>query len=185
MTLRDFSPVSPLPQKDEVGDLSRSIALMTDWLQQSYESLEERVAERTSELESQNIKIQVAAEIARDASSERDLDNLLNQAVELIVSRFGFYHAGIFLIDENHEFAVLHAACGPSGKEMLDRGHKLKVGAVGIVGNVAERGTARIALDVGDDAVHFQNPLLPDTHSEIALPMKIGGNTLGRFRRAE
>lgn len=179
VTLRDFSPVTPLPQKDEVGDLSRSVALMTDWLRQSYESLEERVAERTSELERQNLKIQVAAEIARDASSARDLVNLLNQAVNLIVSRFGFYHAGIFLLDENHEYAVLQSASGPSSQEMIESGHKLKVGEVGIVGNVAGSGKARIALDVGEDAVHFQNPLLPGTRSEIALPMKVGDLVLG------
>lgn len=179
VTLRDFSPVTSLPQKDEVGDLSRSVALMTDWLRQSYESLEDRVAERTSELERQNLKIQVAAEIARDASSAHDLDSLLNQAVNLIVSRFGFYHAGIFLLDENHEYAVLQSASGPSRQEMIESGHKLKVGEVGIVGNVAGSGKARIALDVGEDAVHFQNPLLPGTRSEIALPMKVGDQVLG------
>lgn len=179
VTLRDFSPVTPFPQKDEVGDLSRSVALMTDWLRQSYESLEESIAERTGELERQNLKIQVAAEIARDASSARDLDSLLNQAVNLIVSRFGFYHAGIFLLDENHEYAALHAASGPSSQEMIESGHKLKVGEVGIVGNVAGSGKARIALDVGEDAVHFQNPLLPSTHSEITLPMKVGDQVLG------
>ncbi len=179
VTLRDFSPVNYLPQRDEIGKLSRSIALMTDWLRQSYESLEERVTERTRELERQNVKIQVAAEIARDASSVRKLDELLNRAVNLIVERFGFYHSAIFMLDEANEYAVLHAATGPEGQKLIDNKFKLKVGQTGIVGHVAGTGKARFALDVDKDVTHFHNPLLPETRSEIALPLKVGEQVFG------
>ena len=179
VTLRDFSPVTPLKQQDEIGNLSRSIALMTEWLRESYESLEDHVAERTQELERQKGQIQAAAEIARDVTSSHDLDELLNRSVELINQRFGFYHAGIFLLDAANEYAELHAATGPTSQEMLSLHHKLKVGETGIVGYVAETGQPRVALDVGEDAVHFQNPLLPETRSEIALPLKVGDLVIG------
>jgi nitrate/nitrite-specific signal transduction histidine kinase len=179
VTLRDFRPIKPLSQTDEIGDLSRSVALMTEWLSDSYETLENRVAERTQDLERQNLQIQVAAEIARDVTTCRDLNELLNRAVELISQRFDFYHAGIFLIDAANEFAELQAASGPTSVEMLASHHKLKVGEKGIVGYVAASGKPRIALDVGVDAVHFQNPLLPYTRSEIAIPLRVANAIIG------
>jgi GAF domain-containing protein len=105
------------------------------------------------------------------------------EAVNLIRDRFGFYHAGIFLTDELQEYAILRAATGEAGREMLRRGHRLKIGpsgSTGLVGNAAQRGEARIALDVGQDSEHYKNPLLPETRSEAALPLKTGGLKSGR-----
>lgn len=179
VSLRDFSPIKPLPQKDEIGNLSQSFAMMTDWLRDSYESLEMRVAERTAELERQNLQIQVAARIARDASTSRDIDELLSRTVDLIVSRFGYYHAGIFLLDETRQYVVLKAVSGPTGGEMLAAQHKLKVEESSIVGSVALTGKPRVALEVNQDRTHYKNPLLPETQSEIAIPMKVGEEVVG------
>jgi GAF domain-containing protein len=96
----------------------------------------------------------------------------------LISERFGFYHVGIFLIDQAHEFAILQAANSEGGKRMLERNHRLRLG-VGVVGFSAQTGQPRIALDVGADAVFFNNPDLPDTRSEVALPMKVKAETIG------
>ena len=97
-----------------------------------------------------------------------------------MISRyFDFYHAGIFLIDDAHEYAVLQAANSEGGQRMLARGHKLRVGQVGIVGYVADIGVPRIALNVGADAVFFNNPDLPMTCSEMALPLKARGQVIG------
>ncbi|MFQ5617254.1 MAG: GAF domain-containing protein, partial [Anaerolineales bacterium] len=125
------------------------------------------------------LHLQVGAEIARDIARAKDLDELINTAVNLVRDRFGFYHAGIFLVDEKREYAVLKAATGKAGQKMLEHGHQLKVGEVGIVGYVTGTGTPRIALDVGADAVHFKNPFLPETRSEMALPLKIGTHVIG------
>ena len=125
------------------------------------------------------IQLQTAAEIARDATMIHDLDTLLNQVVQLITRRFGYYHAGIFLIDETRQFAVLRAASSEGGRRMLQRGHRLPVGRMGIVGYVTDLGQSRVALDVGDDSVHFANPDLPDTRSEIALPLRVGERVTG------
>jgi signal transduction histidine kinase/DNA-binding response OmpR family regulator len=107
------------------------------------------------------------------------VDELLDEAVHLVSERFGFYHAGIFLVDDEREYAVLRAASSEGGQTMLDRGHRLRVGEVGIVGYVAGSGKPRIALDVGKDAVFFDNPDLPQTRSEMAVPLVVRDETLG------
>jgi GAF domain-containing protein len=117
--------------------------------------------------------------VARDAASSQVLDVLLNRAVNLVRDRFGFYHAGIFLLDDAREYAVLRSATGEAGQTMLERGHKLKVGHEGIVGFVSGTGEPRISLDVGVDAVHFKNPILPETRSEMGLPLRVGDIVIG------
>ena len=102
----------------------------------------------------------------------QNLNEVFPAATELISQRFGFYHVGIFLIDQNREYAILQAANSEGGKRMLQRSHRLKLGT-GVVGFCAQMGQHRIALDVGADAVYFNNPDLPETRSEVALPMKI------------
>jgi len=103
----------------------------------------------------------------------------LGLTVNLISERLGFYHAGIFMLDAAREYAVLRAASSEGGMRMLARQHKLKVGEVGLVGYVAGSGEARIALDVGKDAVFFNNPDLPRTRSEMALPLKTYQRVIG------
>jgi GAF domain-containing protein len=97
----------------------------------------------------------------------------------LVSQQFGFYHVGIFLLDDKQEYAVLAAANSTGGQQMIQKGHKLKIGQVGIVGYTAARGNARIALDTGLDATYFDNPDLPDTRSELALPLKLGTHVIG------
>jgi GAF domain-containing protein len=109
----------------------------------------------------------------------RNLDQLLKQVTQLISQRFGFYHVGIFLLDERSEYAVLRAANSEGGLRMLERNHMLKVGEVGIVGFVTQAGEPRIALDVGQDLNFSQNPDLPSTRSELCLPLLVGGKIIG------
>jgi GAF domain-containing protein len=162
--------------------LERSLAAsrqMVRELQEHQGNLEQLVKERTVNLERRAVQLQAAAEVARDATAARGLDDLLNRAVDLVRDRFGFYHAGIFLVDDRGDYAVLRAATGEAGRQMLERGHKLKVGEVGIVGYVTGSGQSHVALDIGADAVHFENPVLPDTRSEMALPLKVGERVIG------
>jgi len=138
-----------------------------------------QLSARTRDLERRSVQLQAAAEVSRTAISVRDLDALLAQVTHLIGEQFGFYHTGIFLLDEAEEYAVLQAANSEGGQRMLEKGHRLKVGEQGIVGYVTGTGEPRIVLDVGTDAVHFNNPLLPETHSEMALPLKLGAQVIG------
>ncbi|MBI3152475.1 MAG: GAF domain-containing protein [Chloroflexi bacterium] len=149
-------------------------------------SLEKHVAQRTLELDIANRnnerrakQFEAIAQVSRAISSIQGLDAILPRIAQLISEQFGHYHTGIFLIDENREFAVLRAANSEGGKNMLENGHKLPVGQTGIVGYVTAAGRPRIALDVGSDAVYFDNPFLPNTHSEIALPLRIAGQVVG------
>lgn len=153
----------------------RALAEMNRELQANRDELRMR----TRKLERRAVQLRAAAEITRDTTVARGLDEMLDRAVNMIRRRFGFYHAGIFLVDEAGEYAVLRAATGEAGRQLLEQGHKLRVGRSGIVGHVAFTGESRIALDVGTDAVHFRNPLLPDTRSEMALPLRIGRRVIG------
>jgi len=164
---------------DEIGILAQTFQTMTLQLRSLVGNLEQGVAERTRRLERRSLQLQTAAEVARDITTIQDLDDLLNKAVNLIRGRFGFYHAGLFLIDDLGEYACLRAATGEAGRQLIERGHKLKVGEIGLVGYVTGTGQPRIALDVGADAVHFKNPWLPDTRSEMALPLKVNERDCG------
>ena len=141
--------------------------------------LEERVIERTRALDKRTAQLQAVAEVGKSIASYRNLSELLQRAAQLIHENFGYYHVGVFLLDDRKEFAVLAASNSEGGKRMLEKKHALKVGDTGIVGYVAESLRARIALDVGADAVYFNNPDLPDTRSEMALPLVASGRILG------
>jgi GAF domain-containing protein len=120
--------------------------------------------------------------VSRAVAQLQDLDRLLPQVAQLISQHFGFYHVGVFLIEEpspGRRYAVLQAANSKGGQRMLARRHQLAVGSQGIVGHAADTGQARIALDVGADAVFFDNPDMPDTRSEMALPLRLGDEILG------
>jgi GAF domain-containing protein len=142
-------------------------------------SLEARINERTADLERRASQMEAVAFVARSITAAQDLAQLLPSICEVVSEQFGFYHTGIFLLDERGEYAVLQAANSKGGQEMLKRGHRLRVGATGIVGTVAGQGKARIALDVGLDSVYFNNPDLPETRSEMALPLKVGIQMVG------
>lgn len=142
-------------------------------------SLETRITERTTELERRASQMETVSSVAQSITAMQELEQLLPAICEVVSEKFGFYHAGIFLLDDRSEYAVLQAANSLGGREMLKRGHRLRVGATGIVGIVAAQGEARIALDVGADAAYFNNPDLPETRSEMALPLTIGEQIVG------
>lgn len=156
-------------------------------------SLEQRVEERTSELSQRGLELEVAnkqilrrsaqfealALVMQSIASVRDLQKLLPELTAVISEKFGFYHVGIFLLDEVQQYAILSAANSEGGRRMLERKHRLRVGAEGIVGYVTSTGEPRIAMDVGRDPVFFNTPELPDTHSEMALPLKTGNHIVG------
>ena len=149
-------------------------------------TLEERIEQRTIELEESAKQLHKRAEqfesiaqIVRAIGTSQQLEDLLPRITRMISQKFGFYHVGIFLLDEDKEFAVLRAANSPGGKQMLARKHRLEVGHTGIVGYVTLTGNPRIALDTGADAVYFDNPDMPDTRSEMALPLTIGNTIIG------
>ncbi len=149
-------------------------------------SLEERVQIRTNELENANRvsekrarQFQAVAKVMNAISTVQSLDALLPLITQVISEQFNVYHTGVFLIDKQGENAILRAANSEGGQRMLERKHSLPVGQTGIVGYVTGTGQARIVLDVGDDSIFFDNPDLPNTRSEIALPLRYAGKIIG------
>ncbi len=182
----DLKHKAEIVREDEIGLLAMTFNSMTGQLRDLFSTLEKRVADRTAEAEiarqlseKRAQELQTIAEIARYISIERDLEKLLPLITNIVSDRFGFYHVGIFLLDQTRKYAVLRASNSPGGQEMLKRQHQLEVGQTGIVGNVTGTGTPRIALDTGADAIYFNNPNLPETRSEIALPLTVRGTITG------
>jgi len=124
-------------------------------------------------------QLAAAAEVSRASISVLNPDELIVKVAELIRERFNLYYAAIFLVDEEHKWAVLNYATGEAGKQLLARGHRLEVGGKSMVGSAVSTRKARIALDVGQEPVRFNNPFLPLTHSEMALPLVVGETVLG------
>ena len=131
--------------------------------------------------ESQQVALQfeTAAEIARDISSSLNLDELLQKAVDLIRTRFNFYHASVFLKDLAGEYVVIREATGEAGVQLKRAGHRLAVGSKSVVGYVAGEGEPLIVNDTTRDATYYANPLLPQTRSEAAIPLKVGDRIVG------
>ena len=182
----DINAQADVTSRDETGTLAQAFNAMTSQLSQTLTGLEKTVEERTSELvvanesnERRAKQFEAIAQVARTISSTLDFDGLLRQITTVISSEFGFYHVGLFLLDASKEYAVLSAANSDGGQAMLSRGHRLKVGEKGIVGFVSATGKPRVALDASADAVFFNNPDLPDTHSEVALPLLVGDAVMG------
>ena len=158
--------------------LGRTRSLATE-LEGQTGRLEVTVEERTRDLARRTQYLEAAGAIAREAAGLLNLQVLLSQVVTLVSERFGFYHSGIFLLDQAREWAVLQTASSEGGRRMVARQHQLKVGQTGIVGITAALGKPHIALDVGADAVFFDNPDLPATRSEAALPLRARGEIIG------
>jgi signal transduction histidine kinase len=143
-------------------------------------------------LEHRNAQLQTAAEVSRAASGLLDPDELIRRVVDLVCDRFNLYYAGLFLVDQTGEWgcdhngqpepgqwAVLRAGTGEAGQRMLEKGHKLEVGETSMIGWCIAHKQARVAADASEDPLHFDNPCLPDTCSELALPLISRGEAIG------
>jgi GAF domain-containing protein/HAMP domain-containing protein len=175
----DFNYTTQVRSNDELGVLAASFNQVGAELSRLYGDLEREVSTATHDLAVRTRQFETAAKVGNVIASYHTLDELLTQVTHLISDQFDFYHVGVFLLDETAEFAELRAANSPGGQVMLANRHRLKVGAEGLVGFVTANRQPRIALDVGVDAVHFKNPQLPDTRSEVALPLISAGRMLG------
>lgn len=167
-----------------IGETQTRIAL--NELEESHRMLEDRIQLRTADLEQARRnserrarQFEAIAQVARVIASVQDMDQLLPRITQVISQQFGFYHIGIFFLDDAREYAVFKAANTEGGQRMLARGHRLKIGQTGIVGYVAGTGSPRIALNAGEDAVFFNNPDLPRTRSEMAVPLRVGRELIG------
>lgn len=170
----DFEhPVKDAGRSDELGLLATSFVDLRDNVRDLTEDMNRRLRERTRD-------VQVTQDIGRAVTAERDLERLMNRVVNLIVQNFpSIYHAQIFLLDEDKQYAVLRASTGQAGRELLSRGHKLGVGSVSVLGQVTEQGQTIIARDTAESSVHRQNEFLGETRAELAIPLRLGNDIIG------
>lgn len=174
----DFNRVAPVSSEDELGALARTFNSMTAQLRESIETLEQRVASRTADLEQRSAYLQASAEVSHAAASILDPDMLIQQVVDLIRERFDLYYTGLFLVDETRTWAVLRSGTGEAGRAMLARQHRIRVGE-GMIGWSIAHAQARVASHAEVDEVRVVNPELPDTRSEAALPLRSRDQVLG------
>ena len=175
----DLERMARIDRPDEIGTLADAFNSMTGRLRGLIGQLEERVAERTKELQTRSTYLEASAEVGHAASTMLDAEALTQAVVDLVHDRFELYYVGLFLLDESGEWAELRAGTGKAGRQMIEEGHRLQVGGHSMIGQCVSRRRARIALDVGEEAVRFENPLLPETRSEAALPLQSRGRVYG------
>lgn len=163
--------ISTLKKKflDEHNKLASSII--------AKEELRDQLEAQKLDLEKRVFQLRTASEITQTTSTIYETQVLLQKVADLVRERFDLYYIGIFLLDEAKEFAVLRYGTGDAGRRMMAAKHKLAVGGYSMIGWATQTRKSRIALDIGEEAVHFDNPLLPETRSELALPI-IGANVV-------
>ncbi|MDH5508541.1 MAG: GAF domain-containing protein, partial [Anaerolineae bacterium] len=141
------------------------------------ESLE--LTEQSLTLERRLTQIRTAAQISSTLVKVLDPQTLMQTVVDMVKERFDLYYVGVFLVDNSGRFAILSAGTGEAGQRMLSEGHKLAVGGTSMMGWATGHGQPRIALDVGEEAIRFNNPHLPLTRSELALPLLYADQVVG------
>ena len=168
----DISARAKVETSDEVGALATTFNSMTQRLRDFISTLESRVAERTHSLE-------LAAEVGRSVSQVRALDVMLKDAAELIRSRFDLYYVQVYLTNPSQTALILQSGTGTVGAELFARGHQLSLNTGSINGRAAVEKRSVVISDTSSSATFKPNPLLPDTRSEMAVPLLIGEKVVG------
>jgi GAF domain-containing protein len=164
-----------------VNSILHRLSDLANDLQMERQGLEKRIQDRTTDLQRRLVQIRTAAAISSSISSVLETQTLLQQVADLIHDQLNLYYVGVFMLDENGQFAVLKSGTGEAGKNMITAGHRLPVGGTSMIGQATVTRQPRIALDVGSESVRFNNPNLPLTRSELALPIIGRDNVLGAF----
>lgn len=168
----DLAQRAPVSATDELGIVTVQFNRMVARLEALQTTLEQQVLERTKQLTAAN-------EVGRVAASSLDPDELLARVVSLFPERFGYYYASIYLLDSSEKWAELRHATGDAGRVLRQNHHRLEVAGKNMVGSAIREKTARIAQIASEEKQRFENPLLPYTRSEIALPLIAGDRVLG------
>jgi GAF domain-containing protein/HAMP domain-containing protein len=168
----DWKQRANVQSDDEVGSLANSFNYMANEIGDVYHSLEQKVEERTRQ-------IQTAAEVAQSITTLSSLDEMLKKTTELLVQQFGYHQASIYIVDRSGKFVDFKAGFGDATKGLADKNYRLEVGSASIIGWVSANNRTRIALDVSEDSLHLKNELLPDTRSEASVPISLGDLVLG------
>jgi GAF domain-containing protein/HAMP domain-containing protein len=168
----DLDQRVPVTGTDELATVAIHFNRMVSRLDKLQSTLEEQVMERTKQLTATN-------DVGRVASSILDQDELLDKVANLITERFNYYYAAIYLLDPSKKWAELKEATGQAGNVLKQNRHRLEVSGKSMVAGCIREKMPRLAQNTVDEKQRFENPLLPYTRSEIALPLIVGDNVLG------
>jgi len=167
----DLEARADIESRDEIGLLAQTFNSMTKTLRDTLSGLERRVAERTRAIE-------LSADVSRRLSTFMDPSELVSEVVDLLRSTFGYYHVQIYLFDSEHEYLEMVGGTGEAGQKMLEQKHKIPIGT-GLVGQAGATGIEVLVADTAMDPNWLPNPLLPETKSEIAVPIMLGEDVIG------
>ena len=142
------------------------------------EKLEDRVRERTEELEARAIQLRAATSVTRTIAGIQDISELLSETTRLITDEFGYYHSGLYLLDERKRTAFLQASSSATGKSLIGQGFRIEPNKLNMTNLVIEQRRPQIAMDVGD-ANFIRDPNFPLTRSRIMLPLTVRGQVIG------
>ena len=158
---------------DEIGTLAAIFNTMTKQLREFIDSLESRVSARTQQLETM-------VKIGQRLTGILDLSDLLREVVNRTKETFNYYHTHIYLLDEKGDMLILAQGYGEAGAEMKARGHNISMAAPrSLVARAAREGRVISVADVQIDPNWLPNPLLPETRSEMAVPILLGSQVVG------
>ena len=168
----DLSQRVDVITSDEVGEVSIYFNNMAARLENLQTSLETQVKERTAQL-------RATVQVSRAISAILDSDELIERMVNLIAEEFGYYYVALFLVDPDEKWADLRSATGDAGRVLRENKHRLEIEGRNLVGSAIRERQPKVVMDTVGNHVRFDNPLLPYTRSEIALPLLTGDRVLG------
>jgi signal transduction histidine kinase len=169
---------APVESQDEVGQLAEYFNNLTAQMRDLSDNLEQYIAERTRALGSIVRSLEKSTQIGRQITTILNVDDLLRDVVDRIQIEFNFYYTQIYLVDEETGDLVLTEGSGEVGRQLKALARRLKAGQ-GIVGTVASTNEFFLSNDVSKVLNYISSPLLPDTCSELALPLRKGNRVLG------
>lgn len=175
----NFSSEVRVDRVDEIGKTAIAFNTMTDQLRSIIGELEDRVSARTSDLEQRTVQVEIAASISRQIAAVRQVDALIDVAVDEIAGQFGFDYVAVYLLDDRRQTLRLKAISPDTGEMMVVRGYKLGMRSDMIISAVVEQDNALIVFDYDIDKQYVGLPELPHIHSEMALPLRIRDEVIG------
>ncbi len=172
----DLEREAQVEREDEVGALARAFNSMTAQLRDLISHLEERVRDRTRALRRRALQLETSAQVSRDlTASILDVDELLIRVVKLIRDAFDYYQVHIYLVDRESQRLALRASSGEVGSAVQN----LEIAGSSLNGEAAQSREAVLVNDVAEHPRFLADESLPDTRSELVVPLNVSGQVIG------